>query len=193
MFVGVLHYHYVQKQTCRPGDYQVFFLNPALKNKDNIISTASSFGRIRVGLRMKNRNPTSQILPQILRQELLKLWDLVLQLALAKRHFAYNFKFLRRQYRAGPNQNSLIIVPQFYHRTCTMVKSPIKESNDGLHCKRHYEFSSWQPVILKSPIDFNHPTLLIKPIRITGFHHPQPENTQARRIDNALCLKIADK
>jgi hypothetical protein len=74
-----------------------------------------------------------------------------------------------------------------------MVKSPIKESNDGLPCKRHYKFISWKPVILKSPIDFSHPTLLIKPIRIMGFHHPQPENTQAQYVDNASFLKIANK
>ncbi len=67
------------------------------------------------------------------------------QLALAKRHFAYNFKFLRRQYRANPNWNSLIIVPQFHHRACTMVKSPIKESNNGLPCKRHYELFLGSP------------------------------------------------
>jgi hypothetical protein len=38
---------------------RVFLLNPALKIKENIISTASSFGRIGIGLRMKDRNPTS--------------------------------------------------------------------------------------------------------------------------------------
>jgi hypothetical protein len=59
-----------------------------------------------------------------------------IQLALAKRHFTYNFKFLRRQYREHPNQNSRIIVLQFHHRTRTMVKSPIKESNSGLPCKK---------------------------------------------------------
>jgi hypothetical protein len=115
------------------------------------------------------------------------------QSILAKMHFTYNFKFLCRQYHAHPNQNSLRMVPRFCHRTCTMVKSPIKESNDGLPCKRHCEFISWKPMILKSPIGFNHPTLLIKPIMITGFHHPKPENTQARRVDNASRLKIANK
>jgi hypothetical protein len=115
----------------------------------------------------------------------------VLQLALAKGHFAYNFKFLRRQYCAHPNQNSLIIVPQFPHRTGTMLKSPFKESDNGLPCKMHYEFISWKPVILKSPIDFNHPTLLIEPIRITDFHHPQPENTQAPHVNNASCFTMA--
>ncbi len=116
-----------------------------------------------------------------------------IQLALAKRHFTYNFEFLRRQYRAHPNRNSLIILPRFHHRARTMLKSPIKESNNGLPCKRHYEFISWKPVIQKSPIDFNHPTLLIKLIRITGFRHPQPENTQAKCVNNASCLKIANK
>jgi hypothetical protein len=104
---------------------------------------------------------------------------LILQLALAKRHFTYNFKFLCRQYHAHPNRSSLRLVPQFCHRACIMVKFPIKESNNGLPCKRHYKFISWKPIILKSPVGFNHPTLLIEPIRITGFHHLQPENTQA--------------
>ncbi len=29
----------------------------------------------------------------------------------------------------------------------------------------------WKPMILKSPIGFKYPNLLIKPIRITGFYH----------------------
>jgi hypothetical protein len=37
----------------------VFFLS-CLKIKENIISTASSFGRIGVGLGTKDRNPTLQ-------------------------------------------------------------------------------------------------------------------------------------
>ncbi len=69
------------------------------------------------------------------------------------------------------------MVLQFHCRACTMVKFPTKESDDGLTRARHYEFISWKPVILKSPIDFNHTTLLIKPIRIMGFHHLQSENT----------------
>ncbi len=107
------------------------------------------------------------------------------QLALAKKHFVYNFLFLLRQYYARPNWNSLRMVPQFCHRARTMVKSLIKESDDGLPCKRHYAFISWKPMIQKSPIAFNHPTLLIKPVRIVGFHHPQWENIQARQVDNA--------
>jgi hypothetical protein len=39
------------------------------------ISTASSFGKIGVGSRTKDRNPTSQILPQILPWDLLRLQD----------------------------------------------------------------------------------------------------------------------
>jgi hypothetical protein len=53
----------------------------------------------------------------------------------------------------------------------------IKESDNGLPCNRHYKFNSWKPVHLKCPIRFNHPTLLIKPIRHMGFHHLQPANT----------------
>ncbi len=51
-----------------------FFILPS--KYQNIISTASSFGRIGVGLWTKDRNPTSWILPQILPQELLRLQDL---------------------------------------------------------------------------------------------------------------------
>jgi hypothetical protein len=149
----------------------------------------NSFSQIQILLKLWAVVFNREILPLIVAGHFKEM----LQLALAKRHFAYNLKFPRRQYRARPNRNSLIIVPQFPHHACTMVKSPIKESNDGLPCEWHYEFISWKPVILKSPIDFNHPTLLIKLIRIMGFHHPQPENTQAGLVDNALCLKIANK
>jgi hypothetical protein len=37
----------------------ILFFESYLKIKENIISTASIFGRIGVGLRMKDRNPTS--------------------------------------------------------------------------------------------------------------------------------------
>ncbi len=104
---------------------------------------------------------------------------------LQKKNISFKSKFLCRQYCVRPNRNSLRMVPQFHHRACTMVKSPIKESDDGLPHTRHYKFISWKPVLLKIPIDFNHPILLIKSIRIMGFHHPQPENTQAQRVDDA--------
>ncbi len=38
----------------------VFFKKSCLKIKENIILTASSFGRIGVGLQTKDRNPTLQ-------------------------------------------------------------------------------------------------------------------------------------
>ncbi len=38
---------------------------------------------------------------------------------------------------------------------------------------------SWKPVILKSPIGFKYPNLLIKPIRITGFHHAKQQQSMA--------------
>jgi hypothetical protein len=116
-----------------------------------------------------------------------------LQLDLRKKNISFKFKFLCRQYHLHPNRNSLRMVPRFHHCVRTLVQSPIKKSNNGLPCARKYEFISWKPVLLKSPIDFNHPILLIKLIRITGFHHLQLENTQAQRVDNAPCLKIANK
>jgi hypothetical protein len=66
-------------------------------------------------------------------------------------------------------------------------------TDNGHPRARHHEFISWKHVLLKSPIDFNHPTLLIKLIRSMGFHHLQPENTQAWLVDDASCLKIANK
>jgi hypothetical protein len=65
------------KMNMQVDDYQGFFFEYCLKIKKNIISTASSFGRIGVGLRTKDRNPTSRILPQILPRELLRLQDLL--------------------------------------------------------------------------------------------------------------------
>ncbi len=118
----------------------------------------------------------------------LTIVHLIVQLDLPKRNFTYNVQFLRRQYRACPNQNFLRMVPWFHHPVHTMVKSPIKKSDNGLTRPRHHKFISWKPVLLKSPIDFNHPTLLIEPIRSTGFHHLQPENTQAQLVDDVLCL-----
>jgi hypothetical protein len=52
-----------------------------------------------------------------------------------------------------------------------MAKSLKKECHNGLPCNGHYEFISWKPMILKSPIGFKYPILLINPIRITGFHN----------------------
>jgi hypothetical protein len=54
-----------------------------------------------------------------------------------------------------------------------MVKSPIKESDEGLPHAHHYEFTSWKPVILKSPIDFNYPILLINSLITIRFGREQ--------------------
>jgi hypothetical protein len=51
--------YYVQKGTCRLGDYQGIFFESHLKIKETIISTAFVFGRIGLGLWTKNMNSTS--------------------------------------------------------------------------------------------------------------------------------------
>jgi hypothetical protein len=79
-----------------------------------------------------------------------------------------------------PYRNSLGMEQSHLHCAVTTSCPPINESQDGLPHARHYEFISWKPVHLQSPIGFNHPTLLIKPIRCTGFHHPQPANTGSK-------------
>ena len=43
---------------------QVLFFESYLEIKEDIISAGSTFGRIRVGLRMKDRNPTRQSYPE---------------------------------------------------------------------------------------------------------------------------------
>ena len=47
------------KMNMQVDDYQGFFFEYCLKIKKNIISTASSFGRIGVGLQTKDRTPAS--------------------------------------------------------------------------------------------------------------------------------------
>ncbi len=76
-----------------------------------------------------------------------------------------------------PNPNSLEMEQSSLPRAVTMSCPPINESYDGLPHTRRYEFIYGKPVHLKSPIGFNHPTLLIEPIRCTCFHHLQPANT----------------
>jgi hypothetical protein len=81
------------------------------------------------------------------------------------------------------NRNPLGMEQSSLHCAVTMSCSSISinEGRDGLPCARHYEFISWKPVHLNSPIGFNHPTLLIKLIRCMGFHHPQPAHTGLAR------------
>jgi hypothetical protein len=40
--------------------------------------------------------------------------------------------------------------PPFAHPTHTMVKSPIKEIDDGQYSADHYKFISWKPKTLSS-------------------------------------------
>jgi hypothetical protein len=75
-----------------------------------------------------------------------------------------------------PNQNSLGMEQSSLHHAVTTSHPMINESHDGLPRERHYKFFSRKPMHLKSPVVFNHPTLLIKPIRCTGFHRLQPAN-----------------
>jgi hypothetical protein len=48
------------------------------------------------------------------------------------------------------------------YRAVTTSCPPINEGHDGLPRAHNYEFISWKPAHLKSPIGFNHSTLLIK-------------------------------
>ncbi len=76
-----------------------------------------------------------------------------------------------------PNRNSLGIKQSSLCRAVITSCSLINESHTGLPSACHYEFISWKPMHLKSPISFNHPILFIKPIRCTDVHPPQPANT----------------
>ncbi len=87
-----------------------------------------------------------------------------------------------------PNWNSLGMDQLSIHHAVTLSCSPINESHNGLPCAHHYEFISWKLVHLKSPIDFNGPTLLTKPVGRMVFHHPQ-----AWHVDDVLCIKISNK
>jgi hypothetical protein len=59
----------------------------------------------------------------------------------------------------------------FAHRAHTMVKSPIKEIDNGPYSANHYEFISWKPTTLKRAIDSSGPILLLKHLGVVGFHH----------------------
>jgi hypothetical protein len=61
--------------------------------------------------------------------------------------------------------------PPFAHRARTMVKSPIKEINDGQYSANHYEFISLKPTTLKRATDSSGPILFIKHLGVVGFHH----------------------
>jgi hypothetical protein len=62
-----------------------------------------------------------------------------------------------------------------------MVKSPIKEIDNGPYSANHYEFISWKPMTLKRAIDSSGPILLIKHIGVMEFHHAAAAATGKHR------------
>ncbi len=68
--------------------------------------------------------------------------------------------------------------PPFAHRVRTMVKSPIKEIDDVI---------SWKPTILKHAIESSGPILLIKHLRVMGFHHAAAAATGKHRRSVSQC------
>ena len=71
--------------------------------------------------------------------------------------------------------------PPFAHCAHTMVKSLIKEINDGQYSADHYKFISWKPMTLKHAIDSSSPILLIKHLGVVGFHHAAAAATGKHR------------
>jgi hypothetical protein len=71
--------------------------------------------------------------------------------------------------------------PPFAHCARTIVKSPIKEIDDGLYSANHYKFISWKPTTLKRAIDSSGPILLIKHLGVVGFHHAAAATTGKHR------------
>jgi hypothetical protein len=71
--------------------------------------------------------------------------------------------------------------PPFAHRVRTMVKSPIKEIDDGQYSADHYEFISWKPTTLKHAIESSGPILSIKHLGVMGFHHAAAAATGKHR------------
>ncbi len=62
-----------------------------------------------------------------------------------------------------------------------MVKSPIKEIDNGQYSADHYEFISWKLTTLKHAIDSSGPILLIKHLEVVGFHHAAAAATGKHR------------
>jgi hypothetical protein len=71
--------------------------------------------------------------------------------------------------------------PPFAHHLRTMVKSPIKEIDDGQYSADHYKFISWKPTTLKHAIESSGPILLIKHLGVMGFHHAAAAATGKHR------------
>ncbi len=71
--------------------------------------------------------------------------------------------------------------PPFAHCAHTMVKSLIKEINDGQYSADHYKFISWKPTTLKCAIDSSGPILSITHLEVVGFHHAAAAATGKHR------------
>jgi hypothetical protein len=71
--------------------------------------------------------------------------------------------------------------PPFAHRARTLVKSPIKEIDNGQYSADHYEFISWEPITLKCAMDSSGPTLLIELLGVMGFHDAAAATTGKHR------------
>jgi hypothetical protein len=71
--------------------------------------------------------------------------------------------------------------PPFAHCVRTMVKSQIKEIDDGQYSANHYDFISWKHMTLKCAIDSSGPILWIKHLGVVGFHHAAAAATGKHR------------
>jgi hypothetical protein len=79
--------------------------------------------------------------------------------------------------------------PPFAHCMRIMVKSPIKEINDGQYSADPYEFISWKPTTLKHAIESSDPILSIKHLGVVGFHHAAAAATgkHSRGVSTMRC------
>jgi hypothetical protein len=62
-----------------------------------------------------------------------------------------------------------------------MVKSLIKEINDGQYSVNHYDFIYWKPTTFKGATDSRGPILSIKHLGVVGFHHAAAAATGKHR------------
>jgi hypothetical protein len=62
-----------------------------------------------------------------------------------------------------------------------MVKSPIKEIEDGQYSTDHYKLISLKPTTLKFAIDSRGPIVWIMHLGVVGFHHAAAAATSKHR------------
>jgi hypothetical protein len=89
------------------------------------------------------------------------------------------------------NWKSLWMEPPFAH--CTMVKSLIKEIDDGPYSTDHYKFISWKPTTLNCAIDSRGPIRSIKHLRVMGFHHVAAAATGKHRHSVSTMHRLANR